>query len=338
MDRRPPHLQLDLFGDAVPGPAPVPPEILRLASRLPPEIRLGTSSWSFPGWSGVVFDPAGNADETALARHGLPAYSRHPLFRTVGLDRTYYAPLSVADFAHYAAQVPDGFCFLVKAWRDLLAPSTLEETAWHRGLAKNPHYLSAEVAEAAVVRPAREGLGGKLGVLLFQFTPLRRRDSGTASEFSDRLAAFLRSLPGGPLYAVEIRSRELLTRSFSQALEAGGAVPSLVVHPSMAPLERQASICDPSRFPALVVRWMLGHGQTYEGARLRYQPFDRLVDEDQPTRQVIARLAIEAAAAGKPVFVIANNKAEGSAPLSLLGLAREILAQRPPRSAASLFD
>jgi uncharacterized protein YecE (DUF72 family) len=30
-----------------------------------------------------------------LARHGLAAYARHPLLRTVSLDRTFYAPLTV---------------------------------------------------------------------------------------------------------------------------------------------------------------------------------------------------------------------------------------------------
>ncbi len=338
MDHRPPHLQLDLFGDVVPGAAPVPEEVSRWAAGLPSTIRLGTSSWSFPGWSGIVFDPEANAEESALARHGLPAYARHPLFRTVGLDRTYYAPLSSSDFARYAGQVPDGFRFLVKAWRDLLSPAIVEETAWHRGLARNPHFLSPEVADAAVVRPAREGLGEKLGVLLFQFAPLRRRDAGTATEFAGRLRSFLGALPDGPLYAVEIRSRELLTRAFAQALESARAVPSFVVHPSMPPVERQAAICDPARFPALLVRWMLGRGQTYEGARLRYQPFDRLVDEDPATRRSIARLALDAAEAGKPAFVIANNKAEGSAPLSLVALAREIAESAPRRGGRKLFD
>ena len=30
-----------------------------------------------------------------LARHGLEAYAKHPLLRTVGLDRTYYRPIGV---------------------------------------------------------------------------------------------------------------------------------------------------------------------------------------------------------------------------------------------------
>jgi hypothetical protein len=58
--------------------------------------------------------------------------------------------------------------------------------------------------------------------------------------------------------------------------------------------------------------------------RLRYQPFGRLVDEDPGVRGTVADLVRDAARAGRPAFVIANNKAEGSAPLTLVALARAI--------------
>lgn len=324
MPPQPPHLQLDLFGDALPGPAPVRPELARLAAALDPALRLGTSSWAFPGWSGTVYDPAANLDESALARHGLAAYAAHPLLRAVGLDRSYYAPLPAAEFARYAAQVPDDFRFVVKAWQDLLRPHAVEETAWHRGLAPNPHFLSGAVAEAAVVRPACEGLGDKLGVVLFQFPPLRRAASGSPAAFAERLAAFLAALPRGPAYAVELRSRELLGRALARVLEQAGASPCFVVHPALPPLAHQAEIFDPARHPLLLVRWMLRAGQTYEGARLRYQPFDRLADEDPAARAAVAELVRAALGERRPAFVIANNKAEGSAPLTLVALARTL--------------
>lgn len=327
MPPHPPHPQLDLFGDASPGPAPVGPEFAGLAAALGAGVRLGTSSWSFPGWSGLVYDPAANLDEAALARHGLAAYAAHPLLRTVGLDRTHHAPLPAGDFARFAAQVPDDFRFVVKAWQDLLRPHTVEETAWHRGLARNPHFLSGAVAEAAVVRPAQEGLGAKLGVVLFQFPPLRRAESGSPAVFAERLAAFLAALPPGPAYAVELRTRELLSRALAQVLDRAGASPCFVAHPAMPPLARQAEVCDPARYPLLLVRWMLHAGQTEEGARLRYQPFDRLVDEDPGLRQSIAALVRQAGGAGQPAFVIVGNKAEGSAPLTLAALARAIAAR-----------
>ncbi|HEY6323978.1 MAG TPA: hypothetical protein VJA16_20740, partial [Thermoanaerobaculia bacterium] len=58
-------------GAAVPSP-----EVVALAARLPAGIHLGGSTWSFPGWAGLVYDRAHPA--ARLARHGLAAYARHP--------------------------------------------------------------------------------------------------------------------------------------------------------------------------------------------------------------------------------------------------------------------
>ena len=113
-----PPEQLSLFPDAdAIDPAPVDPAVARIAAALPPRIHLGTSSWSFPGWTGLVYAPQGGRlpTEHAIARRGLAAYAAHPLLRTVSLDRTFYAPLSADEFARYAAQVPEHFRFVVKA-------------------------------------------------------------------------------------------------------------------------------------------------------------------------------------------------------------------------------
>jgi uncharacterized protein YecE (DUF72 family) len=69
--------------------------MVALARHLSPQLYLGTSSWTFPGWQGLVYDRAASA--SVLARYGLAAYARHPLLRTVGLDRTFYAPIAADD-------------------------------------------------------------------------------------------------------------------------------------------------------------------------------------------------------------------------------------------------
>ena len=107
-----------LFADAeAVDPAVVDDAVRRLGERLPTAIHLGTSSWSFPGWTGLVFALRNGkpATEQQLARHGLAAYAAHPLLRTVSLDRTFYAPLTHDEFAAYARHVPERFRFVVKA-------------------------------------------------------------------------------------------------------------------------------------------------------------------------------------------------------------------------------
>jgi hypothetical protein len=81
------------------------------------------------------------------------------------------------------------------------------------------------------------------------------------------------------------------------------------------------------------VRWNLHEGFAYEEAKARYQPFTRLVDEDIPTRVALARLCLEAVDHGHDAYVIANNKAEGCAPLTLFKLAEQIVLARGHRGA-----
>jgi len=327
--------QLSLFGDAdAIDPADVPEEIRRLGLRLPPQVRLGTSSWSFPGWTGLVFAPRNGRPpgEQPLARHGLPAYAAHPLLRAVSLDRTFYAPLTRDEFAAYAAQVPESFRFVVKAPAAFTDPVIRKPGS---GVANgdNPSFLDASAAAAAFVEPALAGLGTRAGPLVFQFPPLGRRQLADAPRIIARIAAFMAVLrgrtPADAILAVEVRDPELASAAFAAGLGDASATPCLAVHARMPPVAEQAAAFgldrDGCRLP-LVARWNLHAGHGYEEAKQAYFPFDRLVEEDVPTRHALARLAATAAAAGREAFITINNKAEGSAPLSVAKLAAAIMA------------
>ena len=301
------------------GPAELADGLAATARALPRELRLGTSSWSFPGWQGIVYDR--HASPKILARHGLEAYARHPLLRTVGIDRTYYRPMGVDEFKAYADVVPRDFRFLVKAHRHLTSPTDPESYGVRED---NPLFLDASYAAEAVVEPMMEGLRERAGPLLFQFSPLGPNVVGGVDAFAERLHEFLTALPTGPLYAVELRTPAFLDEAYVRALEDAGAAHCYNVHPAMASLDRQLGQVSPFYQPALVVRWMLHDGLKYEAARDRYEPFDRIVDEDRVSRERIAVAVLDALVAEREAFVIANNKAEGSAPLSLFRLAERI--------------
>lgn len=320
---------MSLFGDADGvDPASVTDTVRALATALPERIRLGTSSWSFPGWTGLVYAPRNGrpATEQVLARHGLAAYARHPLFRTVSLDRTFYAPLAADEFARYAAQVPAGFRFVVKAPAAITDP-VVRKPGSGEAARDNPTFLDAAAAAAAFVRPAVAGLGVKAGPLVFQFPPLGRRLLADVPRLAARIAAFVAMLPRGPLYAVETRDPELVTTDFSAALADAGAVPCLAVHARMPPVEAQAAALRRADHGSVVVRWNLHAGRDYEGAKADYFPFDRIVEEDRASRAALAEVAGTAAAAGRDVFITINNKAEGSAPRSVEALAAAICAR-----------
>lgn len=317
--------QLDLFGPSPPAddaaggscPAARDAEVLRIASRLSPLVRLGTSSWAFSGWAGVVYDRA--LPERVLSQRGLATYARHPLLRTVGLDRTFYAPMSEEDFRRHAAQVPEGFRFLVKA------PQTLTSAYLFESREPSPHFLDAGAARDLFVGPCLAGLGAAAGPLVFQFPPQGRAVTRDPGGFAARLGRFLRGLPRGALYAVELRDRELIGPDSMRALAEGNARLCLSVHARMPPVQVQAAAATALGAGPLVIRWNLHAGFAYEEAKSRYAPFDRLVDEDPATRIAIAGLCRDCVARGHEAWVIANNKAEGSAPLTVERIARAIV-------------
>ena len=68
---------------------------------LPTDIRLGTSSWFFPGWRGLVYE--GIYPQAALSKKGLAAYAQIPLLR----DRpTLHGAATAYVCEHYVCQAP----------------------------------------------------------------------------------------------------------------------------------------------------------------------------------------------------------------------------------------
>ena len=297
---------------------------------LPGEIRLGTSSWFFPGWRGLVYE--GVHPQTALSKKGLAAYAQFPLLATVSLDRTFYAPLTTIEYARYATQVPEHFQFVVKAPALVCDAVVRDETG--KGRVPNPHFLDPAIAAREFVVPCLEGLGAKAGPLVFQVSPLPRSLVDEAPLLIERLAAFFAALPKElgkhrPMYALEIRNAELLTPRLMRMLQEVGVRYCVGLHDRMPEVERQETalrMLDGDTPGDFVVRWNLHRGFLYQAAKQRYEPFDKIVDEDVETRRILARMAATAFKARRKVWITANNKAEGSAPLSILKLAEEIAA------------
>lgn len=305
------------------------PALIELAESLPAHLRLGTSSWNYPGWAGLVWD--GEYPETSLSRYGLAAYAKHPLFRTVSVDRGFYRPLNVAQFAEYASQVGQDFRFVVKA--PSLVTDALIRDESGRGMRPNPHFLNAQQAVQMFVEPALEGLGHKLGALVFQISPLPGAWLARMPELINRLHTLLKAIPDlhptapDGVIAVEVRDPQWLTPQFVQALRDTGATYCMGLHAKMPRIAEQLPILRALWPGPLVCRWNLNplHGAYgYEDARDLYSPYDKMIDPDLETRAALVRVIAGTAGASQNVYVTLSNKAEGSAPLSVIELARAI--------------
>jgi uncharacterized protein YecE (DUF72 family) len=313
--------QTDLFGgppaDAqIVRPVVPAPQLLQVAQRLPKNLHLGTSSLSFPGWEGIVY--AEQYRVAVLARYGLRAYAQHPLLNALNIDSTFYRPQTAEQLSQLAADVPDNFRFIVKAYTGLTtAPDT--PRAQQRGI--EPVFLDPLYAEQTVITPLVKGLGTKLGAVLFQFSPLGYRYTRDPETFVARLGEFLTALPRGPVYAVELRDPEILGAHYEDALAAAGAVHCSTVHSRMPPVDGQ--VLDGHSGP-MIIRWMLQPGDDYESAGARFAPFNRILEPDKLSRSRIAALVKRGLSSRRDVYVMAANNAEGSAPLTLFELATAI--------------
>ena len=316
-------MQLPLFkehapreDDATAALASAHAEAREVAARLPPGLRFGTSSWSFPGWKGLVYS-GGTA--TSLSRDGLREYVRHPLLTTVGIDRSYYAPVPVPDLRHYATQLPEGFRCCTKA------PAAVTSLALGAPGARgpqNPDFLSVDRLTQDLLEPFALAFSEHAGPFILEFPPFPRHLRLAPEVFLDRLDRFLGQLPRQFEYAVELRDVSLLTPAYREVLARHGVAHTFNYWSAMPMPGQQAAVVPPEELPFTVIRLLLRPGTWYEDQRDRFKPFNRLVEPDEPMRADVVKVGRRAIARQRRVYVLVNNKAEGSSPLTVLALAK----------------
>ncbi len=293
-----------------------------LAASLPPELRMGTSSWSFPGWHGIVYSRRRAA--SMLGREGLREYVRHPLLKTVGIDRGYYAPIPDEDLRRYAAALPDGFLCCTKAPS---AVTSAREPGARRHAGPNPDYLSAQRFVSEMLEPFDRSLGAHAGPFILQFSAPPQGQPTDAAAFTESLDRFLEQLPARFTYAVELRDRLMLTDPYRRVLLRHGAAHVYNYWSAMPMPGDQARTIAPEDQPFVVVRLLLRPGKWYEEQRHVFAPFDRLVEPDDSMRRDAISIMRRSAKARCQVFLLVNNKSEGSAPLTIEALAERFVAE-----------
>ncbi|MGE0462263.1 MAG: DUF72 domain-containing protein [Vicinamibacterales bacterium] len=296
-------------------------EARTLAARIPSGVFFGTSSWSFSGWKGLVYSSA--RTQAALAREGLREYARHPLLTTVGVDRSYYAPIPMADLREYAAQLPPGFRCCIKA------PAAVTALALGApgNQVPNPDFLSVNRLTADLLEPCAAAFRGHTGPIVLEFPPFPRQRRLETAEFHARLDRFLAALPAGFEYAVELRDRSLLTPAYRAIIARHGVAHTYNYWSAMPLPGAQAEVVPPEDAPFSVIRLLLRPGTWYEDQRDRFKPFDRIVEPDEAMREDVERVTRRALSRGRRVFILVNNKAEGSSPLTVMALARRLAGE-----------
>lgn len=308
--------------DAPPGTLD-PAELERLRARIPPLVRFGTSTWNYPGWRGLVYH-SDYGPKGAAARM-LEEYAAFPLFGTVGVDSTYYGPPTEAVLRSYAERVPAGFPFVSKVWSQLTIHRFTKAQDQDRAGKVNPDFLNAELFVDEILQPYRRYFADHAGPLVFEFQTMAKSSGIGPEQFASRLDEFFSELPRDAQFAVEVRNEEFLTPMYFAVLREHGVTHVFNSWTRMPPIGHQLDLPGAITGPFLLARALLRPGRTYNEAVDAFAPYDRIREPNPKLRRDLVRLVEAAVKTRIPAYLLVNNRAEGSAPLTIAAVA-EMLA------------
>lgn len=241
----------------------------------PPEpgLYLGTSGWSYADWEGSVYLP-GTAPAARLAE-----YVKH--FTTVEIDSTFYGTPRVTTVERWRNAAPRGFLYAAKFPQEVT----------------HERNLVGSRAEAEIFVHRMAELGDKIGPLLLQLPP------SFGVEGMGVLEDFLKGLPGGFRYAVEVRHRSWLGSDLPEMLRERGVALTLIDYPRM-PRMREATT------DFVYIRW-LGNRREFPGGHTHLKK-DR--DDDLLWWSDLVDRFLQD---GRTVFAYANNHYQNHSPSTL---------------------
>jgi uncharacterized protein YecE (DUF72 family) len=195
-------------------------------------IRLGTSAFTAAGWEGSFY-PAGMKPSDYLSYYATK-------FDTVEVDSTFYRTPAVSTVKGWYAKTPPGFLFAAK----------VPQTITHEKV------LADCDEEFHLFLKTMDCLGEKLGPLLFQFGYFNQKAFAGVDEFLARLVPFLKKIPKGYRFAVEIRNKNWLAPPLIDALRERHVALALVDHVWMPRPKQLFSRLDPITADFAYVRWI----------------------------------------------------------------------------------
>ncbi len=298
-------------------------DVSATAARLPDSIRFGTSTWTYPGWTGLIYQK--DYPATGAGPRMLGEYARWPLFRTVGIDSFFYAPPNARTLVSYAENLPADFKCVSKVWDRVTAHTFANPREKARWGELNPDWLNAELFTNEVLGPMREHFAQHIGPFVFEFQTIAKKDNVSAADFADRLDAFFSALPTDAPYAVEVRNPAYLCPEYFAVLRNHGVAHVFNAWTRMPAIGEQLLLHDSITAPFIISRALLRPGRTYAQAVDAFAPYDHIQDENPSLRADLAALAKAALELRIPAYLIVNNRAEGCAPLTILAVAKRLV-------------
>jgi len=289
-------------------------------------LRLGTCSWKYPSWEGLVYTDSG---VPAAGRNYLAEYSE--AYSTVEIDQWFWSLFDsdkiglpqVTTVAEYLSSVPDNFQFTIKA------PNSVTLTHFYRkgsqrGTGENPYFLSPTLFADFLdrIRPMKD----QTAVIMLQFEYLNQQKMRGLDEFLERLSAFLDAVGADWPLGVEIRNPNYLKTPYFEMLAEHGVSPVFCQGYFLPPVVSVYEQHNAGLTGTGVLRLLGPDRAGIEKASGK--KWNRIVaakDEELPQ---IADMIVEMLAGGMDVVVNVNNHYEGSAPLTIEKLERLVDERR----------
>jgi uncharacterized protein YecE (DUF72 family) len=282
-------------------------------------IYIGTSSWKYEGWKNLVYrreyPSTKKFNETCLNEYA-------HFYSCVGVDHTYYAWPTPNTFQTYCDQTPDTFRFGLKVTERITVWQypKLKRYGKEAG-SKNASFLNVPEFVENFLGPLRP-FQDRIGPIMFEFSQFYPGSISSGSEFTERLDQFFSQLSGEPGFhwAVEIRNSAWLKRPYFEMLLKHRVSHVFNSWTRMPPLSEQLDLTEPFAFPNYVSRLLLRPGVQYEQAVEAYSPYDKVCDEQPELRTHAAGIIQRARGLGVPAYTFVNNRCEGSAPHTIMGI------------------
>lgn len=294
--------------------------IAALARRLHEEhrVHLGTSSWRYPGWCGILYDEdrylwGTHFSNQRFSDHCLEEYAG--VFRTVCVDATYYALPRKRFLEGLVAQVPGDFVLSFKVPDDITIRTFPKIDGFGaRAGKRNDFFLSPELLEMGFLRRL-EPMRVRVGALVFEFSHFHPGEYEHGRDFVSGLDGFFSRAPRGWRYAVEIRNANWLHPEYFAMLASHGVAHVYNQWTRMPPALEQMAMHPPEANPFVAARFLLTPGRSRERAKDQFEPFHQLREIDPSAREAMARLlhAGMDRRDGAPSYLYVGNELEGNA-------------------------
>lgn len=270
---------------------------------------IGTCSWKYPSWEGLVYSSSSPVDY--LAEYALK-------FESVEVDQWFWSlgkqsaglpkPHTVQE---YNQATPPGFRFTIKCPNSI----TLTHHYAEKGgpLSRNPYYLDLGLFKSfiEILLP----LVPKIGLLMFQFEYLNQTKMSSRSVFLNQLDGFLREIPSGLPYAVEIRNPSWMDGAWFSFLSEHKVAPVILQGYWMDDIAKTIERFENLMGDTVCIRL---HGDDRNGIeKLAGEDWSRIVLPRDPELPRIAYSIKRLYEGGRLVYLNVNNHYEGSAPLTI---------------------